>query len=71
MIKVSVILELNDQEGVYFLEKHLEANYDVKDFRILPNTDDLWEKDDVFKRLCKGVKDAQRIRDSYINQNNF
>ena len=33
MIKVSVILELNDEEGVYFLEKHLEANYDVKDFK--------------------------------------
>ena len=70
MITANVTLELTDEHKVYYLEQFLRDQYNVRDFRIVPNTENLYANDDTFKKLCKAVKDAQRIRDGYINQNN-
>ena len=69
MIKVNVTLELQDEHKIYWFEQYLRDQYKVTDFNVLPNTTDLYERDDHFKKLCKGVKDAKLIRDRYINEN--
>ena len=69
MIKINITLELQDEHKVYWFEQYIKDQHTVLDYRILPDTSDLYERDDTFKRLCKAVKDAQLIKDRYINEN--
>lgn len=56
-----------ESEQVLNFENWLRQNTDVIDFKIIPDTKELYEKDEHFKKLVKAVKDAQLIRDRYIN----
>jgi len=51
-------------------ESWFRQHYDVVSLKILPNTEKLYENDKTFKKLVKAVKDAQVLRDVYINENN-
>lgn len=40
----------------------------LKDFTKLPDTSELYENDEVFRRLCKGIKTAKQKYNDYINK---
>ena len=70
---VSVVLKLRDAEQSHYFEKHLRNMFfdgEVISYSNLPNTEKLYESSTTFKKLVKGVKDAQRLRDNYIHKNN-
>lgn len=50
------------------LEKELTELTKMIDYKILPETSVLYEKDKTFQKLVKKVKEAQRERDEYINK---
>ena len=67
---INITLKI-DVHNLGNFEDWLRQNLEVIDLKILPNTDQLYSEDDHFKNLVKGVKDAQRLRDRYINEHNF
>ena len=66
---VNITLSIEDYNLVQF-ENWMRENVDVKDFRVVPNTKELYENDKTFQRLCKAVTDAKKIKSIYINDNN-
>ena len=71
--KVSIVLNLDSDEQSHYLEKHLRENMfpgKVISYANLPDTSELYETNPTFKKLVKAVKDAQRTRDRFINENN-
>ena len=70
MKTINIVLKIDEQELTRFdnwLRQHLE----VIDLKILPDTEKLYTEDDHFKKLVKGVKSAQLLRDRYINEHNY
>jgi len=59
-----------DEENIVRFESWFRQQEEVIDFRIIPDTSKLYEEDSNFKKLVKAVKDAQRVRDVYINEHN-
>lgn len=59
-----------DETQVTNFENWFRHQEEVIDFKILPNTEKLYEEDKHFQKLVKTVKDAQRVRDQYINEKN-
>lgn len=70
MKTINITLKIDEHDLLNF-EGWLRQNLDVIDLKILPNTKDLYNDDPHFKKLVKGVKSAQRIRDKYINDHNY
>lgn len=66
---VNITLGIEDYNLVQF-ENWLRENVDVKDFRVVPDTKELYENDKTFQRLCKAVTDAKKTKAIYINDNN-
>lgn len=52
------------------LENYLKEEFALVDFRIVPDTDDLYNNNATFRRLVKSVKIAKEARDKFINENN-
>lgn len=71
MKKINITIKLRDDEHIHHFENFIRKEVDVVDFKILPDTSKLYEKDATFRNLVKGVKDASLIRDRYINDHNF
>ena len=69
MKTVNITLKIDEHELTNF-ESWLRNNIEVVSFKILPDTEQLYAKDETFKKLVKAVKTAQRIRDFYINDKN-
>ena len=69
MKTVNITLEINDDDITNF-ENYLNNTFNLINFRIIPDTKELYEKDDVFKKLVKAEKQARRIKETYINENN-
>lgn len=69
MVVINLTIELTDKEEVYQFENWLKQYVNIKDFRILPNTDELYDSDDHFKKLSKSLKQAKRDYNDYINKN--
>ena len=69
MKTVNITLKIDEHELTNF-ESWLRNNIEVVSFKILPDTEQLYAKDETFKKLVKAVKKAQRIRDKYINEKN-
>ena len=66
---VNITIEgLTDDES-YHLDKMLRKHYEVKDFKVLPDTSKLYDNDPVFRKILKGIKSAQLVKDRYINDN--
>lgn len=53
------------------LENEMIHRYNLIDYKVLPNTEQMYEENTSFKKLVKKVKDAQRERDEFINNNNY
>ena len=69
METVNITLKINSHELTNF-ESWLRNEIEVVSFKILPDTEKLYETDATFKKLVKAVKTAQEIRDKYINDKN-
>ena len=65
-LKVSFTINISEQDFIE-AEKFLYNNFDVKDFRILPNTENLYETDKAFQKLIAEKKKASRVINDYIN----
>lgn len=59
-----------EESQVNNFENWFRQQEEVIDFKILPETEKLYSEDNHFKKLVKTVKDAQRVRDNYINNHN-
>ena len=73
MRKVSIVLELEDDTQSHHLEKYLREKMfpnKVISYSNLPDTSELYENNSTFKKLVKGVKVAQKLRDEYVNLHN-
>ena len=70
MKTVNITLKIDDHNVTSF-ESWLGQQLEVVSFKILPDTEKLYETDATFKKLVKAVKSAQEIRDKYINDNNL
>ncbi len=46
-------------------------HYDVVDLKILPNTEQLYLSDPIFKKLVHNVRTCTKLRDEYINKVNI
>ena len=66
---INMTFKMNEENIVRF-ESWFRQQEEVIDFRIIPDTSKLYEEDSNFKKLVKAVKDAQRVRDIYINEHN-
>ena len=67
MEKVNITLEI-DAHNLPNFEHWLRGNVKVLDFRIVPDTSELYKNDSTFKKLSKAVKEAQLTRDRYYNE---
>lgn len=69
MRKVNVTFEL-EEEDISDFNLFISNITKVKviDFKILPNTDELYENDAYFKSLVKSKKKLQRQIDVYLNE---
>ena len=63
---VNITLKVFDH-NVIGLETYLGEHFNVISYKILPETEALYDSDDNFKLLVKNVKKAQRLRDDYIH----
>ena len=70
MKTVNITLKIEPEQVLNF-ENWIRQNTDVIDFKILPDTEKLYDTDEVFKKLVKAVKQAQKQRDIYINEHNY
>jgi len=69
MKTVNITLKIEDDQINNF-DEWLRLQLEVISFKILPNTEKMYNDDNTFKKLVKSVKQAQKIRDVYINDNN-
>jgi len=70
MKTINITLKIDEHDLLNF-ENWLRQNLEVIDLKILPSTEELYNNDEHFKKLVKGVKSAQRLRDKYINEHNY
>lgn len=66
---VNVTMVIEDRK-VNPLEERLRQEFRVLDYRILPDTRDLYENDPYFQKLLKIKKDHKTVIDRYINNHN-
>ena len=66
---INITLKIDDVDLINF-ESWLNQQLEVISFKIMPNTEKLYETDEYFKNIVKQVKKAQKIRDKYINEHN-
>ena len=72
MRKVAILLELESDEQSHHFEKYIRNMFPsgVISYANLPDTSKLYEDNTTFKKLVKGVKTAQKLRDDFIHENN-
>ena len=73
MRKVAIVLDLDSDEQSHHFEKYLRENLMrgmVISYSNIPDTSKLYEENTTFKKLVKGVKTAQKLRDDFIHENN-
>jgi len=66
---VNITIEGLTDEQSFHLDKMLRKHYEVKDYKVLPDTSKLYDNDPVFRKILKGIKDSQLVKDRYINDN--
>lgn len=66
---ISITLKVFDEDVTSF-ENQLKEKFEIISFRIMPNTEELYNTDTRFQTLVKNVKRAKEIRDNYINEHN-
>ena len=66
---VNITLEIKDEHITGF-ETFLNQHFSVINYKIIPNTKDLYDNDKTFKKLVANYKQAQKEKDEYINNHN-
>jgi len=69
MKTINVTLKINEHELTNF-ESWLREQLEVISFKVIADTNELYESDTTFKKLVKACKDANTKRDEYINKFN-
>lgn len=59
-------------KGKYLVsfENEIRNTIKVLDYRVVPNTELLYDKDKTFQRLVKAEKEAKQNKQQYINKHN-
>ena len=68
-ITVNIVIEGLTDEQSFHLDKMLRKHYEVKDYKVLPDTSKLYDNDSAFRAIVKEIREAQLIRDRYWNDN--
>ena len=58
------------EDGVVQLRQFLDEHIEVLDFKILPDTQKMWDEDEVFQSIVKEQKKHNKLVSKYINDNN-
>ena len=69
MRTVNVTLKIDEHELVNF-ESWLRQQLEVVSLKIIPDTEQLYLNDPIFKKLVHNVKMCTKLRDEYINKVN-
>jgi len=69
MKTINVTLKIDDNELINF-DNWLRQQLEVISFKVIADTEQLYEDDKAFKKLVKACKDANTKRDEYINEHN-
>ena len=69
MKTINVTLKINEHELTNF-ESWLREQLEVISFKVIPDTNELYESDTTFKKLVKACKDANDAKADYINNHN-
>lgn len=68
-LTVNATFKLLGRDLVPF-ENSMRNCVNVVDYRVVPNTDYLYENDEVFRKLVKKESIARKEKQDYINKNN-
>ena len=68
METVNITLKI-DPKDLFKFQDYIKENYELISLKIAPDTSKMYEEDKHFKKLVKAVKEAQKQRDIYINDN--
>ena len=68
METVNITLKI-DPKDLFKFQDYIKENYELISLKIAPDTRKMYEEDKHFKKLVKAVKEAQKQRDIYINDN--
>ena len=66
-INITVKIE---ESGVVKFRQFLDEHIEVIDFKILPDTQKMYEEDKAFQDICKAERKVKDIKGKYINDNN-
>ena len=69
METINITVNLPEEQVTKF-RQFLDDSMEVVDFRILPNTDEMYKNDIGFQHLCKAESTAKKLKGKYINDNN-
>jgi len=66
---VNMIFKIQGKYLVAF-ENELRNTINVIDYRVVPNTEYLYENDETFRKLVKKESNARKEKQNYINEKN-
>ena len=69
MITVNMTFKIEPSQLTTF-ESWFRQHQEVLNLKVVPDTDDLYENDETFRKLVKGVRTAIKIKENYINDKN-
>ncbi len=69
METINITVKLHEHQVVKF-QQFIEEHVEVLDFKILPDTQKMWDEDEVFQSIVKEQKKHNKLVSKYINDNN-
>ena len=70
-MKLNLTLELEDKAEVLALVHFIEQHTKIIDWSILTNTSKMYKEDTFFKSITKSYYKSRKVRNDYINDNNY
>jgi hypothetical protein len=70
MTVVNLTIELADEEESRKFDSWIREYVTVKDYKIIPDTKELYKNDSFFKKIVDANKKAKRTINRYINDHN-
>lgn len=70
MEAINLTIKIDKDEFVRF-RNFLEQYIEIVDYKILPNTEKMYEQDEGFRRVRDTVRKAKAVEGKYINDNNY
>ncbi len=69
METINITIKLPTEKVAEF-QRFLDEHLNVLEFKVLPNTEAMYEADEAFRKLLKGKKQIKNTVEKYINDNN-